>query len=135
MAVVLATVVSTYSEHKNEQSFQKLQQEASKIIVTTFRGNPGVLSAVTIEDLVVGDYVLLEPGSLVPADGELTHGALYEEATMLIKFRTTSRQSTVAHGRGSRCKQNASGYTVASRIGQRHTIRGHHRRRRYRFQR
>jgi len=37
VAVFLATMVATYSEYKNEQSFQKLQQEASKTMCNVFR--------------------------------------------------------------------------------------------------
>lgn len=36
-AVFLATFVATYSEHKNEESFQELQREASKRHANVFR--------------------------------------------------------------------------------------------------
>jgi P-type Ca2+ transporter type 2C len=36
-AVVLATFVATYSEHKNEESFQELQREASRKHANVFR--------------------------------------------------------------------------------------------------
>lgn len=37
LAVLLATFVATFSEYKNEQSFQKLQQEASRVKCNVFR--------------------------------------------------------------------------------------------------
>ena len=37
IAVVLATTVSTYSEYSNNQLFQKLQDEYSKILCKAFR--------------------------------------------------------------------------------------------------
>ena len=37
IAVVLATLISTISEYSNENSFQKLQEEASKIHIKVFR--------------------------------------------------------------------------------------------------
>lgn len=37
MAVAIATLVSTYSEYRNEESFQKLQQESSKHLCKVFR--------------------------------------------------------------------------------------------------
>jgi magnesium-transporting ATPase (P-type) len=37
VAVFIATFVSTYSEHKNEESFQRLQQEASRNHSNVFR--------------------------------------------------------------------------------------------------
>lgn len=36
-AVAIATLVSTYSEYRNEESFQKLQQESSKHLCKVFR--------------------------------------------------------------------------------------------------
>ena len=38
IAVLLSILVSTLSEYKNENSFQKLQHEASQIICNVFRG-------------------------------------------------------------------------------------------------
>lgn len=57
-AVFLATFVSTYSEYKNEGSFQQLQLEAAKIQNNVFR--EGSLQKVVVGDLVVGDMVFLE---------------------------------------------------------------------------
>ncbi len=37
IAVIMATLVSTYSEFKNESSFQKLQEESSRIKNNAFR--------------------------------------------------------------------------------------------------
>lgn len=73
-AVVLATFVSTASEFKNEQTFQKLQEEASRIFVNTFRD--GSLKLVAIDDIVAGDMVLLQPGDKVPADGAIVEGKI-----------------------------------------------------------
>lgn len=80
-AVVIATLVATWSEHSNEQSFQKLMEEASLIVVKTFRN--GHLTEIPISDLVVGDYVLLQPGDTVPTDGRLIAGhAEVDEAAL-----------------------------------------------------
>ncbi|MBF0225531.1 MAG: calcium-translocating P-type ATPase, PMCA-type [Desulfobacterales bacterium] len=73
-AVVLATFVATASEHKNEQTFQKLQEEASKIHVNVFRGD-GVIR-LGIDDVVVDDLVLLQPGDKICADGKLIAGEI-----------------------------------------------------------
>ncbi|MCZ6520668.1 MAG: calcium-translocating P-type ATPase, PMCA-type [Bacteroidetes bacterium] len=74
VAVVLATLVSTLSEYKNESSFQKLQEEASKIHTNVFRNDQ--LSNIAINDIVVGDYVMLQAGDKVPADGSIVEGDL-----------------------------------------------------------
>ncbi|GBC63306.1 calcium-translocating P-type ATPase, PMCA-type [Desulfonema ishimotonii] len=72
VAVVLATFVATVSEFKNEQTFQKLQEEASKIAINVFRD--GSLRVVGIDDVVTGDIVLLQPGDKIPADGKIIRG-------------------------------------------------------------
>jgi Ca2+-transporting ATPase len=73
-AVILATFFDTWSEFKNEQTFQKLQEEASKIFLNVFRGRS--VKRIGIEDIVVGDKVLLESGDKIPADGKITHGEI-----------------------------------------------------------
>lgn len=74
VAVVLATMISTWSEYSNEESFQKLQEDASKIICKVFRN--GIIQEILIDEIVVGDFILLQTGDKVPADGKLLHGAL-----------------------------------------------------------
>jgi calcium-translocating P-type ATPase len=81
LAVVAATFIATWSEHSNEQSFQKLLEEASLILVKVFRN--GHLTEISINDLVVGDYILLQPGDTVPTDGQLIAGhAEVDEAAL-----------------------------------------------------
>ena len=72
VAVALATLVSTASEFKNEQTFQQLQEEASRIIVNVFRD--GSLRQTGIDEVVVGDVILLQPGDKIPADGHILQG-------------------------------------------------------------
>ena len=76
IAVILATTVSTYSEYSNNQLFQKLQDEYSKILCKVFRKRDGVVQVtdLKIDDIVTGDYVLLQAGDKVCADGILIDG-------------------------------------------------------------
>lgn len=71
-SVIIATFVSTYSEYKNEASFQALQEQAGKIRVAVYRNE--TLVGVEVDEVVVGDYVLLSAGDRVPADGFLYAG-------------------------------------------------------------
>ncbi len=72
IAVALATLVATFSEFKNEASFQKLQEEASLIDNTVFRN--GHLTKIVVNEIVKNDLVFLQSGDKTPADGYLVHG-------------------------------------------------------------
>lgn len=74
IAVALATLISTISEYSNENSFQKLQEEASKIKIKVFRD--GLAQEILIDDIVKGDYILLQPGDKVPVDGYILDGGI-----------------------------------------------------------
>ena len=73
-AVVMATLIATWSEYSNENEFQRLLEEASKVKVKVFRNS--TLIEILIDDLVVNDLVLLQPGDTVPADGYLLTGEI-----------------------------------------------------------
>lgn len=72
IAILLATLVSTYSEYSNENAFQKLQEEASRIRCKVWRDGEPV--EIHIDDIVVGDAVILEAGDKIPVDGILLEG-------------------------------------------------------------
>lgn len=81
LAVLLATLVSTFSEYRNENAFQRLQAEASAIRCKVYRN--GEIVELPITDLVVDDCVLLQTGDKVPADGVLVHGDLKVDQSIL----------------------------------------------------
>lgn len=81
IAVILATFVSTFSEYNNENAFQKLQEEASRIYCKAYRS--GDIKEVSINDLVVDDCVLLQTGDKIPADGVLIDGTIKVDQSVL----------------------------------------------------
>lgn len=81
LAVILATFVATFSEYRNENAFQKLQDEASKIKCKVYR--EGQVVEVQIDDIVVGDCILLQSGDKIPADGILLDGSLKVDQSVL----------------------------------------------------
>ncbi len=95
-AVVIATFVATWSEHSNEQSFQKLLEEASLILVKAFRN--GHLTEISINELVVGDYILLQPGDTVPTDGLLIAGHAEVDEAALTGESEPVRKTTLPEG-------------------------------------
>ena len=80
-AVLIATLVSTFSEYKNENAFQKLQEEASQILCKVYRN--GEIVEIPINDIVVGDCVILQSGDKIPADGVLVDGTIQVDQAVL----------------------------------------------------
>ena len=81
VAVILATFVSTFSEFKNENAFQKLQEEASRIYCKVYRN--ANLVETSINDIVVDDCVLLQTGDRIPADGVIINGTIKVDQSAL----------------------------------------------------
>lgn len=81
MAVIIATFVSTFSEFRNENAFQKLQEEASRIFCKVYRN--GRIAEVSINDIVVNDSILLQSGDKIPADGIIIDGTIKVDQSVL----------------------------------------------------
>lgn len=92
IAIFLASFISTISEYGSEKAFEKLQEEASKIQCKVKRN--GKLSEINIDDIVVGDIVLLTTGDRVPADGVLINGELeVDESSLNGEAKATKKES------------------------------------------
>lgn len=81
LAVILATFVSTFSEYRNESAFQKLQEDASRILNKVYRN--GEVVEIPVDDIVVGDCIILQSGDKIPADGILVDGNLKVDQSVL----------------------------------------------------
>ncbi len=73
VAVLLATGVAFASEYKSDREFEVLNARKEEIQVKVKRD--GAVMHISIEQLVVGDLVILETGDEVPADGRVLHAA------------------------------------------------------------
>ncbi len=80
-SVMIATWVSALSEYKNEEAFRSIQKEASKILCKVYRD--GNLQEIGIDDIVKGDFVLLQSGDIVPADGYVFSGSIHVDQSAL----------------------------------------------------
>ncbi len=80
-AVFLATFLSALSEYGSDAAFQRMQEEAARMQARVRRD--GVLQSVAVEELVVGDRVLLQSGERIPADGWLLCGELQADLSAL----------------------------------------------------
>ena len=81
LSILVASIISSLSEYGSEKAFQKLAEENSKVDVKVFRNSK--LVNVDIDEIVVGDFVLLESGDRVCADGVLVEGEIYVDESML----------------------------------------------------
>ena len=81
IAVILATFISTISEYGSEIAFEKLGEEASCIKVRVLRDSK--VSEILINEVVVGDIIILETGDKIPADGFLLSGDITVDESLL----------------------------------------------------
>ena len=81
IAIFLASFISSISEYGSEEAFKKLQEENESMKVKVKRN--GKIEEIKIEDIVVGDVVLLESGDGVPADGYLASGSITVDESRL----------------------------------------------------
>ncbi len=96
VAIFLASFISTISEYGSEKAFEKLQEEASKIKCRVRRN--GKLVELNIDDVVVGDIVLLTTGDRVPADGVLINGELEVDESSLNGETKASNKESIKMG-------------------------------------
>ncbi len=81
LAISIATLVTTVSEYGSEKAFEKLHAEAEALRVRVIRN--GNTRTIPIEDIVVGDLVIITAGDQVPADGIMLDGALIADQSAL----------------------------------------------------
>lgn len=74
VAILVASLISAVSEYGSNKAFQRMQEESSKINVRVKRNTH--VTEIPIDDIVVGDILLLSSGDKVPADAVLVHGKL-----------------------------------------------------------
>ncbi len=107
LAIILASVISSLSEYGSEKAFQKLSMEASSLKANVYRN--GKLESISVEEVVVGDYILVQSGNKISADGVMYVGEIYTDESMLSgetkeKFKEKNsevfRGSIVTNGKG-----------------------------------
>lgn len=74
MAILVASLISAISEYGSNKAFQRMQEESSKINVKVRRNKN--ITEVAIDDVVVGDILVLTSGDRVAADAILVKGKL-----------------------------------------------------------
>ncbi len=74
IAILIASLISSISEYGSEEAFNRLQEESSRIKCKVQRNQK--LEEIPIEEVVVGDLVLLQTGDKIPADGIIISGKI-----------------------------------------------------------
>ena len=82
VAILIASGVSSYTEHQQEQkaSALKSQQEAGE---TTKVIRSGTIHEVHVSEVVTGDIVYLQAGDKIPADGIIAEGSIKVDQSAL----------------------------------------------------
>lgn len=74
-SVLIATLISTLSEHSSENAFERLERDYSAGSVRVVRD--GRVCEISVSDVVTGDIVILGAGEQIPADGEMIRGRIF----------------------------------------------------------
>lgn len=99
IAIFLSSFISVLSESGSEKAFERLNEENNKVNVKVIRNyNKQIIN---IEEIVVGDIVILEQGDKVPADSIIIDGELSVDESALTgesKEKYKSRNDKVYMG-------------------------------------
>lgn len=74
VAIILVTVISAKSSMSSDKEYRKLRN-GTKADQVKVRRN-GLVTVIDVQDIVVGDIVILQAGDKIPADGVLVEGAI-----------------------------------------------------------
>ena len=93
ISVFLAAFISALSEHGGEAAFRRLSNECQNQKYRAVRN--GAVTPVPIEELVVGDLVLIEAGEKAPADGYMLSGRVsVDQSAITGESREVTKEPT-----------------------------------------
>jgi P-type Ca2+ transporter type 2C len=94
VAVVLATGVSFLSEYRSDQEFEKLNSHKDAVPVKVLRDQR--VTTVPLEDVAVGDVIILETGDEIPVDGRLllANGLMVDQSLLTGESEPSAKKPT-----------------------------------------
>lgn len=103
VAIILVNFISAKTSLSSDKAYRKLKNSTKKDTVKVYRD--GVVAVVEVDDIVVGDIVILQSGDKIPADGVLVEGDLRVNNSAL-------------NGEAEECKKFAApdGFTIPEEI-------------------
>ena len=94
VSILISTLVSTLGEFGSEKAFRKMQNEAKRQTCTVIRS--GVAVTVSVDEIVVGDFVKISAGDRMGADGILINGELSCDMSALNGESIEQRKSSAS---------------------------------------
>ena len=125
IAIFLASFISTISEYGSEKAFKRLQEEASKTKCRVRRD--GKINEISVDEVVVGDIILLSSGDKIPSDGILVEGNISVDESALNgeskeKYKNINdnvyRGSVVSSGIGIMCVKKVGKDTFYGKLAE-----------------
>lgn len=74
IAILIVNTITAKTSISSDKAYRKLKNSIKKDTVKVYRD--GVVTVVEIDDIVVGDVVILQAGDKIPADGVLVQGEI-----------------------------------------------------------
>ncbi len=74
-AITIATLVSTISEYSSSLAFEKLCSSSENTVYSVRRN--GIIQNIAVDEITVGDIILLSGGQKIPADGYIIDGEVF----------------------------------------------------------
>lgn len=93
ISIILVTTISAKTEVASDNEYRKLKSSAKKEICKVYRDGKAI--EVNVDEIVVGDYVILQLGDKIPADGVLIEGSI-------------SVDNSILNGESEECKKYAT---------------------------
>ena len=91
--IVILVYLVTYFEKRNDQILGSLKKRTARTLCHVFRD--GFLQDIYIDEIVVGDAVLIQKGDIVPADGIILEGKIELDQSVLTGDMTKVKKEGV----------------------------------------
>lgn len=106
ISVFLATLISTLSERGSQAAFERLSEECERAEARVIRD--GKLRSVPVDDVVVGDIMIVGAGEGIAADGFVLEGTIgVDQSAMTGESREVEKRPCSGRDRGPNGKNTA----------------------------
>ena len=93
VAILIVAFVTAKTAVASDTKYRELKDSTEKDTCKVYRN--GIISVIEVDDVVVGDKVILQSGDKIPADGVLVEGSLKVD-------------NSVLNGEAEECKKTAA---------------------------